>query len=381
MSCNGTRDVTIKTLHGAFAFPVQRFQGPRSEEATTYLELTEQLCEGAMSARVAEFSAYYSNRMSYDEVAGLLERVTGAHVLSDQTIQHLVVTKATQVSAQWQAEVQADPDASALLEVVPQVDWYDAHSDEVLVLTDAIQVKQQKARRGKGADNPEEEQAHKRVNTDVWLVERATGGFEYLTAGIAAPDEEVVSATARVRRQVQQDYNGRDAPLPVVVISDGAKTIRCQLAALFGQPVPLILDWYHLEKKVGELMSMVARNKQEKEMHVEHLLRHLWHGRTEAALAYLRREVQAKNPQPLAALVTYIEKHQAEIIDYGRRQRAGKPIGSGRMEKGVDQVIGARQKHKGMSWSPTGSKALGILKVIELNQQWEQLWFPRQTAA
>jgi hypothetical protein len=63
----------------------------------------------------------------------------------------------------------------------------------------------------------------------------------------------------------------------------------------------------------------------------------------------------------LPSRVTYLEKHQAEIIDYGRRQRAGKPIGSGRMEKGVDQVIGVRQKHKGMSWSPTGSKALGIL--------------------
>jgi len=46
-----------------------------------------------------------------------------------------------------------------------------------------------------------------------------------------------------------------------------------------------------------------------------------------------------------------------------------------------DQVIGARQKHKGMSWSLTGSKALGILKVVELNQQWEQLWFPQQAAA
>ena len=33
---------------------------------TTYLELTEQLCAGSMSARLAEFSAYYSNRMSYD---------------------------------------------------------------------------------------------------------------------------------------------------------------------------------------------------------------------------------------------------------------------------------------------------------------------------
>ena len=145
--------------------------------------------------------------------------------------------------------------------------------------------------------------------------------------------------------------------------------------------MPLILDWYHLDKKVGELMSMVARNKQEKAIHVARLLDHLWHGRTEAALAYLRREVQAKNPEPLAALVTYLEKHRAEIINYGRRQRAGKPIGSGRMEKGVDQVIGARQKHKGMSWSPTGSKALGILKVVELNQQWEQLWFPQQAVA
>src|SRR6266699_2720684 len=87
-----------------------------------------------------------------------------------------------------------------------------------------------------------------------------------------------------------------------------------------------------------------------------------------------------ESPYPLLKHY-HLEKHQAEIIDYGRRQRAGKPIGSGRMEKGVDQVIGARQKHKGMSWSPTGSKALGILKVIELNQQWEQLWFPQQTAA
>ena len=52
MSCNGTRCVTIKTLHGAFAFVVQRFQCPLRGE-TTDLELTEQLCEGAISARLA----------------------------------------------------------------------------------------------------------------------------------------------------------------------------------------------------------------------------------------------------------------------------------------------------------------------------------------
>jgi hypothetical protein len=79
--------------------------------------------------------------------------------------------------------------------------------------------------------------------------------------------------------------------------------------------------------------------------------------------------------------VTYLEKHRTEIIDDGRRQRAGKPIGSGRREKGVDQVIGVRQKHQGMRGSPTGRKALGILQVVELNQQWEHLWFPQRAAA
>ena len=137
MHCNGTRRVTIKTLHGAVACVVQRFQYPIRGE-TTSLELTKQLCAGAMSARLAEFSAYYSNRMSYDEVAGLLERVTGQPLLSDQTIQHLVVAKAVEVSQQWQSESQADTAVPLWPEVRPQVDWYDPQSEEVLLLTDAI---------------------------------------------------------------------------------------------------------------------------------------------------------------------------------------------------------------------------------------------------
>ena len=40
------------------------------------------------------------------------------------------------------------------------------------------------------------------------------------------------------------------------------------------------------------------------------------------------------------------------------------------MEKGVDQVVGYRQKKKGMSWCSVGSQSLAILKVVELNGQW-----------
>ena len=61
------------------------------------------------------------------------------------------------------------------------------------------------------------------------------------------------------------------------------------------------------------------------------------------------------------------EKHSSEIINYKRRSQTGKTIGSGRAEKGVDLTVGSRQKNKGMSWRPLGSRALSLLKVVELN--------------
>jgi hypothetical protein len=88
----------------------------------------------------------------------------------------------------------------------------------------------------------------------------------------------------------------------------------------------------------------------------------------------------SKNSEKLSELIGYIEKHQPEIIDYQRRQPAGKAIGSGRIEKGCDQVSGHRQKKKGMSWSKIGSKSLGILKVAELNNKWWELWFANEAA-
>jgi len=62
-----------------------------------------------------------------------------------------------------------------------------------------------------------------------------------------------------------------------------------------------------------------------------------------------------------------LEKHQSEIINYSRRSQAGKTIGSGLFEKAVDLTVGSRQKNKGMSWRPLGSKALCLLKVVELS--------------
>src|SRR4029453_18766149 len=135
LRCHGTRRVTIKPLHGALACVVQRFQCP-SSGATTSLEWTEPLAEGSMRARLVACSAYYSNRMRYDEVAGLLERVTGPPGLSAQTMQHLGVPKAAEVSRQWQRESQADTAPPPSPAVTPQGAWYAPQSEEGLLLTE-----------------------------------------------------------------------------------------------------------------------------------------------------------------------------------------------------------------------------------------------------
>ena len=168
--------------------------------------------------------------------------------------------------------------------------------------------------------------------------------------------------------------------MPGVAITDGAQVIRQHLYAVFGVMLVVILDWYHLGKKVRDLMSMIARNKEEKTIHLKFMFYHLWRGEVSTVLEYLATKVQSKNEEKHLELIGYLNKHRDEIIDYRRRKKAGKMIGSGYIEKGCDQVVGHCQKKKGMGWRETGSRGLDILKVAELNHQWERFWFPAEAA-
>ncbi len=125
--------------------------------------------------------------------------------------------------------------------------------------------------------------------------------------------------------------------MPIVAIADGASNIRKRLNKLTNNSVTVILDWYHLCKKVREFLSMIARNKSEKTDHSKFLFFHLWQGKIEEVLNYLNAGIQVRNQQKLSELITYFTKHKSEIINYDLRRKSGKTIGSGRMEKGVDE--------------------------------------------
>jgi len=340
-----------------------------------------------VSFRLQELCGYYSNRLSYEEVAKVVERVSGERLLSDQKIGQIVRGKALKLSQEINKSVIATLAKvnGSLVQVNSQVDIYNSQTKEVLLFDDGIQVKEQKAERQPQSKQTDKGQKVLKVRTpvvatDLVLVQKATTGFEYVAAPINAKGEDLLSLASVVKAKVIQEYGSKTSPLNLVAITDGATTIRQRLLTIFGIAVTVILDWYHLCKKLRELLSMIAVNKLEKARHLKFLLSQLWQGNTTIALEYLKHQVQARNLDKWNELIGYLEKHQHEIINYKRPSQAGKTIGSGRVEKGVDLAVGSRQKNKGMSWRPLGSRALSLLKVAELNGQWQQLWFPSQTA-
>lgn len=155
------------------------------------------------------------------------------------------------------------------------MDIDEATETEMLLLDDAIQVKRQKETRERrkgdesqpvGVVSHDSEAATERArrSTDVILLEKKTGGFEYITRVIDNEEKEPLPLAAIVKSQVIPEYGDEPNPLNIVAITDGAKAIRGRLLAIFGMTVVIILDWFHLGKKVRELMSMISPTKVEK---------------------------------------------------------------------------------------------------------------------
>ena len=88
------------------------------------------------------------------------------------------------------------------------------------------------------------------VQTDFVMLEKKDGKFEYLTALIDDQGNDQVSLPDLLRSRVMQEYGMEKDPLPIVAITDGAKVIRQHLSSVFGVTLVIILDWYHLSKKV-----------------------------------------------------------------------------------------------------------------------------------
>ena len=160
----------------------------------------------------------------------------------------------------------------------------------------------------------------------------------------------------------------------IVFFSDGAQNIRSCIEAFFSfrQHVVHMLDWYHLEKRMKELLSMAVKGNKEAKATMRNVIgRMLWAGNVDEAIAYLEGipEKSIKNQQRLDETIDYLKRRKPHIPCYALRCLLGYRNSSNPAEKANDRVVAVRQKHNGMSWSSAGSSSLAIITSLELNNE------------
>ncbi|MDX2302907.1 MAG: hypothetical protein NW226_08905 [Microscillaceae bacterium] len=348
----GYQKVYLKTINGFFDFDMRRYK--TDSGLKTWLDLTQvySLGRGYESPLLQAYYLEWSKYLSYEKVSDLLETRIGNGRLSDQHIFNKVSAYAAEIATFQSSQIKSWEDAQISEIMGESVDIYEEKSKEVLFYSDGVGVGEQKQKRDKIAKEGKE-----RTNINIMMLQipskTATATFETMIAG------EGIDEVKLAKSVLHTHYQGLSS-LPVVCISDGATCLKNQNKAIFGQNVRHILDWYHLSAKIKQLMSQIASNKAIKEEMIALLLNYLWQGKTITALIALKFLVP-KNKVKHQELIGYLEKNEAYIIDYERRQKAGKSIGSGRMEKQNDLIVAKRQKRKGMAWSAKGARNLAIV--------------------
>ena len=293
---------------------------------------------------------------SYESVSKSIETLTGTNLYSGNQLSKKVKAYAKEET------IEKIKTYNGLQICIPfsesKVNLYDENSDEIHIFDDAIGVKKQKRHR-----EIQYKKQQKTVQTTVIEIQKKTDDFEYITQGFGVANWDIETALL-----CWISYNYGNVRMPVVAITDGAKEIRLRLWRIFGGQVIIILDWYHLQKKVNNLLSMIAFGNAQKKEHFRIISPLLWEGKIKDVLKYIDK-IATRNELKKQELIDYLTKHEVEIINYKKRKEAKKTIGSGRAEKGVDLVVAQRQKNKPIAWSTDGSLALAVLKAHQLNQK------------
>ena len=159
---------------------------------------------------------------------------------------------------------------------------------------------------------------------------------------------------------------------------DGQRTLHTAIVEAFSWygNLGIVLDWYHLEKKCKELLSLGLNGRHVRNEMLAQLMPILWYGLSEKAMAFLR-EIDSgsiKNRDPIEGLIGYIERNRSHIPCYAVRKQLGLRNSSNRGEKMNDLIVSDRQKHNGMSWSKVGSVALAAVAALKWNKEHEK-WF------
>ena len=149
----------------------------------------------------------------------------------------------------------------------------------------------------------------------------------------------------------------------IVFFYDGQQSVLNSFKKFFWwkRDTIIILDWYHLSKKVIEFISMGIKGsskfKDEKNKIKKAIKTMLWYGNVVGAKDFISNIPShlINDQNKLNNLTEYLKKHESEIICYALRKALGLKNGSSMVESANNELVARRQKRKGACWSYGGS--------------------------
>ncbi|MCA1597470.1 MAG: ISKra4 family transposase [Chloroflexi bacterium] len=307
-------------------------------------------CTPTLRALVAQCGASWPYRQAA-QVMGMLRGIP----LAAETIRRIVAQTGSVVSAQYDREATAacQPPVTAPPPTIPPAavevlldggwvhSWDNAHGMEIKV----------------GVVHTGSEQCG---TTRTRLTTRR---YAATAAGVVPFGTHVTAAIEHVDGFAATDQT---------LLGDGAAWIW-RLGGALLPTATQVLDRWHLRDARRRATRAAIPDKATRQPWSIQLEEALDKGAVDGALTVLAAMMQQYPHPALAQFAGYLRTHVARIPDYAARQEAGRTIGSGAMEKGVDIVVNRRLKgRRGMRWWRERAAGVIALRLAILNDEWEQ---------
>ena len=154
-----------------------------------------------------------------------------------------------------------------------------------------------------------------------------------------------------------------------VCIADGAAAIWKLFTRLWPDAFQL-LDWFHLMEHLDTVVALLPDGATWRTTQQTALLKHSYRPVVRALIALARDGATPAIRAAARACLHYMWGHRTRL-NYPEAQRRGYPIGSGRIESAVKQVLQQRCKQTGMRWKAAHLDKVLAARCAYLNGDWD----------
>lgn len=185
----------------------------------------------------------------------------------------------------------------------------------------------------------------------------------WYAVGAGSWDAQAERVAALARRE------GSRRARQLVCLADGAAAIWKVLTRLWPDAFQL-LDWFHLMEHLDTVVAHLPDGAAWRQQQQTALLTQGYRPVAQALATLARTGPTVALRATARACLHYLWAHR-QRMDYPEAQRRGYPLGSGRIESAVKQVLQQRCKQAGMRWNAAHLDQVLAARCAYLNGDWD----------